>query len=79
MRVAEHQGNKFLGPNDLTFARNGDLYFTDPGTSDLRHPDGRVFRPRPDGTTNIVLPPDGTGFIVTKSETGSLLCADFPA
>ncbi|HEY0266043.1 MAG TPA: hypothetical protein VGC16_04780 [Rhizomicrobium sp.] len=30
-------------------------------------------------TTNIALTPDGTGFIITESETGSLLRADFPA
>ncbi len=55
MRLAEHEGNKLLGPNDLTFARSGELYFTDPGASDLRRPDGRVFRLRADGTTEIVM------------------------
>ena len=44
--VAEYAGEKLRGPNDLTFAPNGDLYFTDPGHSDLRHPIGRVFRIR---------------------------------
>lgn len=32
------------GANDLCFSREGDLYFTDYGQSDLRDPTGRVFR-----------------------------------
>jgi len=38
----------FRGCNDLHFASNGDLYFTDQGQSDLQRPDGRVFRLTPD-------------------------------
>ncbi len=36
------------GPNDLVFADNGDLYFTDPGRSSLGEPVGRVFCIRAD-------------------------------
>ncbi len=45
----------FRGPNDLVFARNGDLYFTDPGQGDLRNPYGRVFRLRADGVLELLL------------------------
>lgn len=34
----------FRGPNDLAFAPNGDLYFTDPGGSSLQNPIGVVYR-----------------------------------
>jgi gluconolactonase len=39
------------GVNDLLFASNGDLYFTDQGESALEDPTGRVFRLRADGVT----------------------------
>ena len=39
------------GLNDLVFASNGDLYFTDQGESALEDPTGRVFRLRADGKT----------------------------
>ena len=35
---------RFKGTNDLTFASNGDLYFTDQGQSGLQDPSGRVYR-----------------------------------
>ncbi|MFO1414698.1 MAG: SMP-30/gluconolactonase/LRE family protein [Burkholderiales bacterium] len=35
---------RFRGLNDLVFADNGDLYFTDPGESGLDRPDGRAYR-----------------------------------
>lgn len=44
----------FRGPNDLVFADNGDLYFTDPGESGLNDPHGRVFRLRPDGNVDLL-------------------------
>lgn len=34
----------FKGLNDLTFASNGDLYFTDQGQTGLHDPTGRVYR-----------------------------------
>jgi gluconolactonase len=37
-------GEKFKGLNDLHFAANGDLYFTDQGRTGLQDPTGRVFR-----------------------------------
>jgi gluconolactonase len=39
----------FKGCNDLHFASNGDLYFTDQGQTGIADPTGRVFRLRADG------------------------------
>src|SRR5256884_7878219 len=54
----------FKGLNDLHFADNGDLYFTDQGQSGIADPSGRVWRvraggelPRPAGRT--ASPPRG--------------------
>lgn len=44
-----------FGPNDLTFAPNGDLFFTDMGQSDLVRPIGRVIHVRPDGTAKSII------------------------
>jgi gluconolactonase len=45
----------FKGLNDLTFASNGDLYFTDQGQSGLQDPTGRVYRLRTSGQLDCVL------------------------
>lgn len=47
--ASECHGQPFRGPNDLVFASNGDLYFTDPKGSDREHPIGNVFILRRDG------------------------------
>jgi len=39
----------FKGLNDLHFASNGDLYFTDQGQTGIADPTGRVFRLRANG------------------------------
>ena len=38
------KGERFKGVNDLIFASNGDLYFTDQGRTGLQDPTGRVYR-----------------------------------
>lgn len=43
------------GLNDLTFASNGDLYFTDQGQSALEDPTGRVFRLRATGELDLLI------------------------
>ena len=55
IRVAasEWQGKPFRGPNDLVFAHNGDLYFTDPSGSDAEHAIGNVFLLRRDGRLEL--------------------------
>jgi len=61
----------FKGLNDLFFAPNGDLYFTDQGESALNNPTGRVFRLRADGKT-VDLLMDGlagpNGLVLNRAE-----------
>jgi len=47
--VDGYRAERFKGLNDLTFADNGDLYFTDQGQTALDDPTGRVYRLRADG------------------------------
>jgi gluconolactonase len=61
---------RFKGLNDLVFARNGDLYFTDQGESDLRDPTGQVFRYTADGRLDCLLDcvPSPNGLVLTPDE-----------
>ena len=45
----------FKGLNDLVFASNGDLYFTDQGQSALEDPTGRVYRLRVSGELDLLI------------------------
>lgn len=45
--------------NDLVFAANGDLYFTDQGLTGLHDASGRVFRLRRDDTAEVPVPSAG--------------------
>jgi len=47
--VSRYHQQRFKGVNDLTFAENGDLYFTDQGVTDLADPTGCVYRYTADG------------------------------
>ena len=47
--LTHNQSEGFKGVNDLTFARNGDLYFTDQGQTGIHDPTGRVYRYGADG------------------------------
>jgi len=60
----------FRGLNDLCFADNGELYFTDPGESGLDHPDGRVFRLNTDGSIDLVYDglPYPNGLVLTPAQ-----------
>jgi gluconolactonase len=53
-------GARFRGTNDLVFADNGDLYFTDPGESGLEVADGRVFCLRVNGDIDLLM--DGLAY-----------------
>jgi gluconolactonase len=53
LETANSEG--FRGLNDMIFARNGDLYFTDQGQSGLHDPSGRVFRLSADGKLTCVM------------------------
>lgn len=45
----------FKGVNDLTFAKNGDLYFTDQGQTGVHDPSGRVYRYTTDGRLECLI------------------------
>ncbi len=56
----------FKGVNDLTFAANGDLYFTDQGQTGLQDPTGRVYRYAADGRLTCLIDtvPSPNGIVV---------------
>ena len=62
---------RLRGPNDLTFASNGDIYFTDQGNSDITRPNGRVLRVRPNGEWTILLQdlPSPNGLVLSPDES----------
>ena len=90
--VTRYHREHFKGVNDLTFASNGDLYFTDQGQSDLADPTGRVYRLRLDAKTpelvlanapypnGIGLSPDGKLVYVAATRANAVwrLLADAP-
>lgn len=63
-------GERFKGLNDLVFAKNGDLYFTDQGESGLHDPTGRLYRLRVDGRLELLLDnvPSPNGLVLTPNE-----------
>jgi gluconolactonase len=66
---------QFRGLNDLHFATNGDLYFTDQGQSGLQSPHGRLFRQREGGPLECLLDnvPSPNGLVLNEHETDLLL------
>jgi len=60
----------FRGLSDLTFASNGDLFFTDQGQSALQDPSGRVYRLRTTGEIDLLF--EGlegpNGLVLSKQE-----------
>ncbi|WP_454692568.1 SMP-30/gluconolactonase/LRE family protein [Achromobacter aloeverae] len=60
----------FKGTNDLVFASNGDLYFTDQGQTGLQDPSGRVFRLRASGQVDCLLDniPSPNGLVLSPDE-----------
>ncbi len=62
---------RFKGVNDLVFAGNGDLYFTDQGESGLQDSSGRLFRLTADGRLDLLLSdiPSPNGLVLDKAET----------
>jgi len=59
------------GLNDLTFASNGDIYFTDQGQTGLQDPSGRVLRLSASGRLELLLAniPSPNGLVLDLSET----------
>ena len=62
---------RFKALNDLFFASNGDLYFTDQGLTGLHDPTGRLFRVRPDGRIDCIVDtiPSPNGLVANLDET----------
>jgi gluconolactonase len=62
---------RFKGVNDLTFAANGDLLFTDQGQTGLQDPSGRVFRLTANGALECVLDgiPSPNGLVLDNHES----------
>jgi gluconolactonase len=60
----------FKGVNDLVFASNGDLYFTDQGLTGLHDPTGRLFRLRASGQLDLLLDciPSPNGLVLSLDE-----------
>lgn len=63
------EGRPLHGPNDLTLARDGTIFFTDQGASGLDAPYGRVLRFR-DGELQLVLGnvPGPNGLVLSEDE-----------
>lgn len=63
-------GERFLGLNDLVFAANGDLYFTDQGRTGLQDPSGRVYRLGADGKLDLIIGnvPSPNGLVLNQRE-----------
>ncbi|WP_201724221.1 SMP-30/gluconolactonase/LRE family protein [Bradyrhizobium centrolobii] len=53
--LGRRDSERFKGLNDLTFALNGDIYFTDQGQTGLQDPTGRVYRLRTNGQLDLLL------------------------
>jgi gluconolactonase len=61
---------RFRGINDLVFATNGDLYFTDQGLSSLSDPTGRVYRYTAQGKLECLMDnaPSPNGIVLSPAE-----------
>ena len=66
----------FKGANDITVAKNGDIYFTDQGQTGWHNPTGRLYRVRA-GTDRMELLldniPSPNGLVLNKAETALYL------
>lgn len=69
--LEDHTPRSLKGVNDLIFARNGDLYFTDYGQTDLHDPTGRLYRLRNDGRLECLsgIIPGPNGLVLNTAET----------
>ena len=62
---------RFRGLNDLHFAANGDLYFTDQGRTGLQDPTGCVYRLTAAGSLETIIAnaPSPNGLVLNRRET----------
>lgn len=68
--LARSNSERFKGVNDLIFARNGDLFFTDQGQTGLHDPTGRVYRLRTNGQLDLLINngPSPNGLVLSPEE-----------
>jgi gluconolactonase len=73
--VSRYKAERFKGINDLFFASNGDLYFTDQGQTGLQDPSGRVYRLRANGHLELLIDcvPSPNGLVLNGKEDALLL------
>lgn len=68
--IERHNLEHFKGLNDLVFAANGDLYFTDQGQTGLQDATGAVYRLRASGRLEVIADniPSPNGLVLNKQE-----------
>lgn len=73
--IAKPGKEPFKGPNDLVFAKNGDLYFTDQGETGYQDPSGAVYCLRANGAFQKILGniPSPNGLVLNEHEDALLL------
>jgi gluconolactonase len=75
--LERYGADRFKGVNDLFFARDGDLYFTDQGLTGLHDATGRLFRLKASGGLDCLLErvPGPNGLVMDLHEQSLLLAA----
>jgi gluconolactonase len=73
--IERRRTERFKGLNDLFFAANGDLYFTDQGQTGLQDPSGRVYRLTAAGRLEPLLAgiPSPNGLVMNLEESALLV------
>jgi gluconolactonase len=68
--LGRRNSERFKGVNDLTFAKDGTVYFTDQGQTGLHDPSGRVFRYQPNGHLDCLIAngPSPNGLVLTPEQ-----------
>ena len=71
------QSERFKGLNDLIFASNGDVYFTDQGHTGMHDPAGHVYRLSVDGKLTCLLDnvPSPNGLVLNAAQNLLLVAA----
>ena len=69
--LLDAHGTPFKGVNDLFFASNGDLFFTDQGLTGLHDPSGRLFKLTAQGKLTCLLDniPSPNGLVMNADES----------
>jgi gluconolactonase len=68
--LATRSSESWKGLNDMIFAADGSLYFTDQGQTGMHDPTGRVYRLNPDGKLDMLLStvPSPNGIVLDMKE-----------